>query len=173
MCLQKEIKKQQWRLEISPVSMCYILLRPVPKCGFLTPYFNFPSLCDLLNASILLSVLGVCLGLGCRDETRQWEYYDCHCLGSVCVCFLGGGGARSFRASKDTGCLLAGWQIVNYQHQTTEMCCSKICTDTSAQVPHWCPAETSHLSLSPSHTCSNICHGCCFRWCKPLLFKWH
>lgn len=34
----------------------------------------------------------------------------------MCV-FVGGG---SLRASKDTGCLSAGWQIVNYCHQTNQ-----------------------------------------------------
>lgn len=187
MCLfepsQKEIKKHPLRPEIITVSVVSFF-HPIPlwKCRFLPPVLQFttrvwPSKLSFFNSFSTFN-LGRLFRLQGWKE-RQWEYYDRHCPG------------ESLRASKDAGCLLAGWQIVDYRHQANlprghrdimlkdlhryGLHWSRLLTPpVGLLILHWCLRWNSQrffISLSHTHTHTNICQRCCFCWCKSLLAK--
>lgn len=126
--------------------------------------------------SICTFKLGNVFRLQGRKE-RKSECYDRHCPRG-----------ESMRASKDTGRLLAGWQNVNYRHQTNPpgghrdislkdlhrygLLWSRLLTPPvglliSHRVLQW-RSQPSFISLSHTRTHFNICH---IWWCKPLLVR--
>lgn len=140
------------------------------------PFNNSHPLPSSPSTPFALSNSGMCLG--CRDERNVRE--------SVMIVIVPRG--ESMRASKDTGRLLAGWQNVNYRHQTDPpgghrdislkdlhrygLLWSRLLTPPvglliSHRLLQW-RSQPSFISLSHTRTHFNICHIC---WCKPLLVK--